>query len=529
MPTISWQRVAGGIALLGIAAAASPAAATGAYSTFECERVWGAAKGNNSIQSCIVNATQLASLFTTGKARAEVGGSLIPIAIALIIAISFPIFLALRYCADFCGSSTRRPGHFCYGGEEWDGASADTKNRAYDAADASRTRSLAYVSLVVGFVPMVLLLIGTGDIQEGYNTIFGEIFAIAGWAEQREQALRNLVFYGPIIPPLNATFLTNMRNAISNYKSGIQNANDVNRKLIDIIKSVSIVFSVVPGLSLLANAIFAAYDIRRIYPLLNSLAHFALLVLYAFIASAVLLLGIVTGRICGERDAFLAGQPSIASHYLVPVCEESGSFAPVRLALAQAAATTSVTACSKLATHCDSASPAYNASAPMKRWYCPALTNPAAQCQNETAVSNMFHGQNMVPLTGAPFSCNPSGPNPCNLRECQANCTVQADRDVANNVLVEEIKAMRIASAQRIFNLELGNCTALVRQAATYFASCGVIRTSVFYVGIGSCIFTGLFVIGMVVIFRGQKRFFKPIHVPKEASPTISTEPVPSF
>jgi hypothetical protein len=479
-------------------------------STFECEAVWPNASIDNSLISCLANATHLATLFNTTNERAEVAGTLVPLALVVIVVIWFPIFLSLRYCVDFCGSYKRRPGYFCYGGEEWDDADPETKNHHYSSADAGCLRATAYLSLFLSFIPMTLLLVGTGDIQAGYNAIFAELFEIVGWAEAKQTQIRELVTYPnstEFIPPMTNQILVDVATAVNSYDNDLRKADDINKQLIDVIKTVSIVFAILPVVSLLANALFATFDIRKCWPLVNSFFHFILLCFYAVIASAVLLLGVMTDRICGERDHALHLRPGIGTYWMVPACEANSDFAPVIDSFAYGTEISARAACQKLADHCSSASPVYNGAAPAKIFYCPLLVDPQTQCKNNTEARLQIDDSTVVLLTGG----NTCSDSPCKVRNCRQNCSDSGDRLIANEIIFSLQNADRLQAAETLFVADISNCTRVVQTTMTYFKSCGKIKTSVFFVGVGSCIFVGMFIIGMFVIFRGQKRFFKPI------------------
>merc|ERR1719197_1629621 len=129
---------------------------------------------------------------------------------------------------------------------------------------------------------MGLLFVGTGDIQSGYTTIFGEIYELVTWAETKQSELKSFVTHdnGTFFEPVNNTLITLTEAAIDGYSSDISKADADNAQYVDIIKTVSIVFAVLPVFSLLFNALFATFDIRRCLPLLNSVFHVLLLCFY---------------------------------------------------------------------------------------------------------------------------------------------------------------------------------------------------------------------------------------------------------
>lgn len=519
-----------------VASLATSAANGGSFvdaQTFECERVWPAPSANNSLVGCLVNVSHLATLFDTNAERAEIGAAIIPLAIAVVTALVFPVFLALRYCVDFCGSNKRRPTNCCYGGEEWDHVPDEVKDRFYDPQDAAIVRVMAYVTLFVSFCPMVLLLVGSGDLQTGYNSIFQEAYSIVGWAETKEREIRGLVqSNGTFVGSINQSFVDDLRAAIAGYKADLVTLNDVNTGFLSVIKTVAIIFALLPMVSICANACFAAYDVRVCWPLLNSFFHFIFLILYAFIASAALLLGVLTTRICGERNTFLAGEPSIASYYAVPLCQSSLTFAPVQAALAAARGNTSVAACLQLQANCNQASSIYSPATPERIFYCPGLTDPSTQCLSSSSAAAVIQDTSVVPLTGVPFTCDPPPGRVCGVRVCTEACSTQDSRKISVDIELRKKQAIDINRASDTFTTEVGNCTALIRKAFTELKSCSVLKSSVFFVGVGSTIFTGLFLIGFFTIFLGQKRFFKPLPVetddssPARTPQTKSIEPI---
>lgn len=492
---------------------ASTASAQIPTRTFECEKVWGSPSRNNSVTACLANSTHLQAWALGPKQVGYVVLFVIPVVCLIIVLLCCPFTVMGRYICKCCGSYRRRPDTVCCGGSEWDDESPEVKDTAYSVSSIRNTKAAAVIIFAIGLAPLVLAVNGTSLMNVSYTQFFSEALGVISWADGRSAAIRELMTVnstGRLIEPLTPELFWNMGNTTADFRLQLENAKASADPYISNANIVAICIATIPLLFLVLTVLCAVLDIRTGLPCANVCCHFIFIILYSIGAVVFLIGGFFLGNVCGERDVFLANSttPGLISYYLVPVCDHVFPFEQVKTDVTNVIGNQSLKACQNMQTICDTAT-TYNSAFPDVVYTC-SITNPQGDCPDFVAADNI--GKAMRLKSGAPVVCenNSIVETPCTLSLCGQLCN---ESTIRNNSAKASNNLQQAANGEVAFVVyvePLLSCARIYTEALRPLAVCNTLASSFFFIGGGFLGYTVLFMAGLIVLWRGQKRFFKP-------------------
>jgi hypothetical protein len=216
----------------------------------------------------------------------------------------------------------------------------------------------------------------------------------------------------------------------------------------------------------------------------------------------VLAVGLATG--CGEVQRQLDRLPGVAQWYAIPYCENLSHFDNLYTTLTSEEEGDAKNVCFNLLSYCSTTS-TYSNSDPNMYFYCPfTSSNYATVCANYAAAKVVI--QQVVAKTTSPVC----GGTACSYTSCGSDCTVSAVKTSAVTNLKLLTDSSKLASAAAIV-APFTDCNVIGNMAASSVSgACPYLRDGMWKIGF-ACFFSSiLFAIGIIVLFRGQKVFFKP-------------------
>ena len=497
--------------------------------TFRCETAWTGPSATHGTSSCLTNSTHLQLLLSDSDHVGLFVLALIPFILMLLTVVWCPLITVGRYCCNLCGSYRRRPGpdgtmEWCCPSKETDDLEEVEKNRLYPRGSVSCTKSCAIVNFVVALVPMIVMINGVAEVSSQSNAFFTAGRGVLDWSRAHIEGTRELVTVNatttPLtyVAPLNELFFTVFHSQVGLLDGSISSMEAAITGFFDDVTIFALIVALVPVAFLLITALSAVLDCRRTILCVNSVLHYVIIIGYGIAAFLFLALGMFMGDLCGERDAYLANitQPGLISWWAVPECTHQGYFNTSRDALVYARNNRSEGACNGMSQICD-ASASFDPTG-TKVYQCANLT-AAALCTDYVTARGSLDAT--VMKAGAPVRCENGTVNPsftCDVDDCAQYCNSAPVFNWAANASSELDHANRLQLSLDDHIAQLDNCSMVYLEMMTPLTNCNRLAGAFYQVGAGSFGFTVLFVVGLFVIWRGQKRFFKPERDPADNS-----------
>ncbi len=469
----------------------------------------------------------MVSTFTAADQIGFVILALIPLLLFIIGFFCCPVTTCCRYTCKCCGSYRRRPGHFCCGGAEWDKATEEEKNDEYlkdGKGSVVRTKAAAVVLLMLGFGALILSLNGTSTLNTSYTDFFTQLKGILAFIKTNSVGVRTLMTNNKtntLVPPLTESFFTDINSKIIEFNTEINDAKSSADPYIENVNLAALVIGVVPIVFLLITVICAVLDIRTCVPCINLCCHCIFFIPYSILAFVFLLFGLFFGNVCGERDLFVADRtaPGLISLAAVPLCNANLPFETIKSQINAVILDNSLKACDTMQSYCTNASVAYSLTRPQAFFACGSLRDPTTQCRDFASANTIIGSLSL--LAGAPTACinGTTVLSSCSIALCGDYCTNPTIKNASSTTT----NALHFASngylSYQLYILPLLDCAALYEVALRPLLVCDPFLTSVFSIGGAFLGFTMFFLAGMVVIWRGQKRFFKLPSTPDDEEP----------
>lgn len=507
-------------------------AACATAATFDCNQVWSGPSPNNKLADCFTNTTHVVSTLTNSQHIGYLILAIIPLVLFILVFLCWPVVTTCRYCCNCCGSSKQRPGVTCCGGSEWDMKTDDERQAAYEPSSVRNTKIMAVLDAVLGLALLVVGAVGFGQMKSSFNGLFTELESVTAYVDAQAAGIRTLLTINTttpptLIPPLTDSIFQSVDNVTASISSQLSNGKTSIDPYEEDVYIVGLILVVFPTLLLLLTALFACGNVRRCAPCLSSLVHYIFYIPVAIGAAVVFVLAMVSTDVCGERSLFLDNNtaPGLVSLAAVPLCTANFPFQTVLTDVQSVITTQAGNVCGAMLDICDG-SATYDPANPLKVFQCANLTNATADCPNFTAAT--AEQDALVLKSGAPVECvnGTTVLTPCTFTLCASYCNVTAVRDIAANGTTQLHYADNGQLAFDLYVQPLLNCDNVYVQALGPMTDCTPFAQSMYLIGASLLGFTVLLAVDMCVLWRGQKRFFKPnpAHHPpavEEDQPTL--------
>jgi hypothetical protein len=480
---------------------------------FGCEIVWGAGKNATDVASCFTLAHIQQYLVADAARAASFGFGIIAIAVAALVLLIYPVVQLARYFCGCCGGHRRRPNSSCCcGGKEWDDKTEDEKDDAYSDSEIRNARLCPIFLFLLGIGALILTLHGSSLLLGQFEQLFKEGFQILSWGDDRVTGLRTSVtIYSRqfkaymLVPPLDQSFFDSTHAVVQTYRDLLSGVKSSVKSYVEAANIVGIVISVVPSVCLAATVAFAMFDMRTFWPLINSVLHFVFVLVYGIIGGVLLVVATLFTDVCAERARFLNNQTGLGSAYLVPYCDRVAPFAPTKDMVTSTIKLRAASACENTRTICNSAS-AFNNAQPDVIYQC-GISNGTVDCPDVTSMSSKLLGLTMK--TNAPVSCTGYTTSQCTIARCADYCN-KASAQFTALLTADQVDFANAANTAYYSQVApLLDCNGILYKFFTFIESCDGVSVSFLEISIGFILFEFLFVLGIIAICRGQKRFFK--------------------
>jgi uncharacterized membrane protein len=486
--------------------------------TFRCEQVWKNASGNNQPADCISDTGHLQKVLQDDEHLPHVVWALIPLVMFIIGFLCCPLVTIGRYCCKCCGGYRRRPGHGCCGGgDEWDNATDEDKALAYPASEIRNTKICAVLLVLLGFGFVLCGIAGTSILNEAYESVFTETKGLLTWVDDQALGVRTVMTINEtqeLIPPLEEDFFDGMSTTIDDFRDKIDGFKGTADPYVENVNLAALIIAITPLIFLTITLLCAICDIRTGLPCCNVCCHYLFVILYGIFGFVFLLVALVVGDVCGEREAFLdnSDMPSLMSLSMVPLCKANLPFNATKIKIEQVVTTQAGNACKGMRQVCDS-SATWDYFNPMKVYQCPTLGSGVHKCKSFDDANKFL--LELALKTDAPVECRTdlndasTAFTPCTPVACATSCTQDEVREAMNMVVTAMHYAVNAEYAYDAYIKPLLDCVTLYSQALRPLNMCPQLEASFQLVGTSFLGFTFLFLVGLVVLWRGQKRFVK--------------------
>lgn len=487
---------------------------------FQCQEVWKAPSVNNTLAQCFINGPHLQSYFLSTPQRIVpcVFGAL-AILMSVLVLLFYPATILGRYCCGCCGSYRRRPNAgCCCKGEEWDDKEEDEKNDAYSRKSVIGVKAAAFVIFVCSVAATLVTLSGSSKLSLTYGQLFADAVGIIDWGNQKIDTVRNDVMVKDatgvkvLIPPLTDALFTDMHKVTAGFKGQILSFKAALQQYVDSGNIVGLCVSICPLAFLAVTVACAVFDVRKVVLLINSVFHYILILPCGVVGGLLLISSVLFVDASWERTNFLTNGPTapgILSYWFIPTMEAEVPFKRIRDEVSNAEFLNSKDGCFALRTICSPTAQVYDASAPKVVYKCPGLINEdGSDCSTAVVLSNFINATTMLP--GSPVTCiNTSSAADCNINRCSDACDDATVKAAATRAKIDADFGAAAKAAYLTSVSQLLNFTLITTEFLNRISVLDSLGNAFIQMGCGLWLFCFFFVAGLIVIFLGQKRFFK--------------------
>jgi len=495
------------VALLG----SQPAAAEGFLCPDPEVGGWTGPSASNSIPDCLdkgnygVNGVVAVPIF-------------FPAFIGALVVLLYPLTMCCRYTCNGCGSNRRRPGSLCCGDSQWDHVRVEKKEAQYTVEEVRRLKICALVGFTLTFVGLALTVVGHNDFTAFYDDFDSNLendiqpyYTVLSTDVQ--SGLRN-VTSGGFLAPVTVNSMAAFSTQVSSINNIIRDIKDYAEIFRATIYNGANVMAI--GVILLFGliTIYAALDVRSLFPALTSCFAFLLVLVLGIFACGLFFGHAVLTNGCEEADQQTARTPGVFQWQLVPECRSNSNFGPLISDINTVEVDFSRLACESLFALCNSSSSSNST------YYCPnaAAFPSASSCvshANVTTVMTNMYARNQgtactYPTTSSATTAPPTttGANNCTIAKCKDYCTSTTDASNATRI-VQYIAILLRVSTARTRVVELSDCNAQYDRVIKSVSKCTRGRKGMALIGAGATFNAYLSAWAIYILLRGQKRFFK--------------------
>jgi hypothetical protein len=480
--------------------------------TFRCDEVFANASASNKPAECF-EGDHASKVIFDGDHVGQAILTLVPIIIFALGLLLCPIMTAARYCCGCCGGYRRRPDGLCCGASQWDQIPEPRKNKAYTRGSIRRTKFCSCILLICAAAAIPVGIAGAARFQTNFDDIFSEVKSVLTWVDGRSNGMRTLLTInatGELIPPLTEELFQDIGKKTIDIRASIQDAKDqvdpfVGETFIGavIIFALSIMF-------LLATIGAACANLRRCVLCCNLVFHYLFFILYSIIAVVFLAAGLLVTDVCGERQLFL-NNPSakgLISLAGVPQCDANFPFERIPGQVTDVIRTQSIAACESMDSIC-SPGTTFDSSQPLEVFQCTGLTNATQDCETFASANGIASSMELKPSAPGVQCVNDSVVlTPCTLSKCGETCNDATIKNTSQTASTSLSYAANAELAYTVYVQPLLSCRVIYKEMLAPLKSCDPFVDSMFMIGGSALAMQVVFALGIMLLWRGQKRFF---------------------
>lgn len=487
-----------------------------------CETVWTKADANNDIGQCFSKIHLLAYLMTPERLVVLILGGIF-ILVGLFEFLSCPFATCFRYCCQCCGGSGRRPDSCCCGDEKWDVLTEEEVSREYSRCSVYCTKITALLVVVVSVVSIILCVVGTQQLLSSWNLFFANIADLVKFIKDKGAEIRT----GLTITNDDGTsglvfgLDPNMFNAIDSAADSIKGMfGDLQTQGDLYIKQAtdySLIVALVPVIVLVMTIVCALCNIRSFIPMINSIFCWILILIFGLVGGLFLVLTVFVVDIEAERQKVFNNSPGIVTWWLIPKMEAMNLFGTVETTVRSLEASMSRSACNQLAQICTNTRSTWLLTDPVVLFSC--NITKATNCSTVAEVN--YNLASLSVLDGSLVGCS-------NVTKQQGQCTVAVCAKTCNQTETKSLSSTLISALRNatvattvFYNIVIPflNVRTLFVSVFSRLTVLAVLAASTQAVAAGFALYTIAFMVNLVIMFRGQKRFFSyPDDLPPEQS-----------
>jgi hypothetical protein len=304
--------------------------------------------------------------------------------------------------------------------------------------------------------------------------------------------------------PVNSTTFSSIDSIIQDFQDGYNTyVNDYQTYVTNVIRIGMNCLGAIPFVFFVLMPIYASKDnCRRIWPWCTTCIYFVFAVVFSLLGVVFLVLAVGFQTSNGEVQRQYSREPGVFQWYAKPYCQDQDAFSGMVDGFGTSEQQYAADFCLALTQNC-SAGSTYNAGTPEINFVCNGLTaaNYATVCTSYATAATVVGA--MVVKTGSP-ACTT-----CTFSSCSTQCATARQRSSASSTMSLFAASLGFNRAATIAT-PLLDCNYILDLGANAVRrGCPQLRDSSYMVGFG-CFGAGLlFAIGIIVLFRGQKVFYK--------------------
>ena len=372
---------------------------------------------------------------------------------------------------------------------------------SYSKGEVSRAKHCPLLLLVLGIVFVIMTYVGSRKlvkgingvgigIQQGVDLVHGIVHSFVEGTMRTDGT--NFVSLSDFSIVLNATDSILVEYNKEKYQEWVR----LGITVADLLKYLTIL----PGVFMLLTVVAAFVHLRSCVPTFIALFLFLFALIYGTTGTAFLAAHLPVDTACGEVTAQLKREPSILQWYVVPTCEKTNLLKDL---------VSEVTALETKAAEL---------SCKATKEVCSSVADPATSLHQFSC--NLTLGENcttidqakafsdsMVVKPDANETCG--GKSSCPLCACGKDCTLPNVKEAAvagceaisDGSLVVNSFASNVAP--------LLDCNTLLDKLVVLLTPvCDELPDGFYFLGVGSSLVVFSVLFGLVLVFRGQKRWF---------------------
>ncbi|CUG07335.1 membrane-associated protein, putative [Bodo saltans] len=368
----------------------------------------------------------------------------------------------------------------------------------------------AFIICIASVGVIISIIRGASAADQGNSYLVADvqekaIDVISGLSDQIKTVLTNTSsnpssYYSPV----NDSTFSSVDNIIEKFQDGYNTyVNDYQTYVTNAIRIGMNCLGAVPFVFFILLPIYASKDdCRRIWPWCTTCIYFVFAVVFSLLGVVFLFLAVAFQTSNGEIQRQYAREPGVFQWYVKPYCQDQSAFSDMITGFNTAEQQYASSFCQALTQNCSSGA-AYDSTTPDINFVCDGLTstNYASVCTSFATATSVLGA--MVVKTGSPACTS------CTFSTCSTQCATDSERSSATTTMYLFAATAGFNRAGSIAS-PLNDCNYLLDIGANAVSrGCPQLRDSSYLVGFG-CFAAGiLFSAGIVVLFRGQKVFYK--------------------
>lgn len=473
------------------------------FSSWGCENYWTMPSSDNSVEDCVKNQDRQSQWTQWLWIPA------LPALVFAIVLVFYPIVFFCRQCCNLCGGRRRQPGVCCRCKSEWDQKSETEKDRAYTASDHCCVKCPAFVLCILSLGVIITIVRGASEAESANAYLLEDvqkntIDTFDAISDQLRVLLSNYSMSPPAYyAPVTSDTFDSISSMTGYFQDGYDtHVNDYQKYVTNAIRIGMNCLGVIPFVFFILLPIYASKNkCRRFWPCCTTCVYFFFAIVFSLLGVLFLLLAVAFDTSSGEVSRQFARKPGVFQWYVKPYCVQQAFFDSMVDGFATSEVDYASSFCEALTKNCSS-STTYDSNNPDDNFVCTVTSvNFASVCTSYTAALSVLN--NMVAKTGSPACTS------CSFASCSSSCSTATQRQTAKESMYLYVASRAFYQAQEAAS-DLLDCDYLLDLGAlSVNRGCPALRMSFFLIGFG-CFFAGLlFSIGIIILFRGQKVFYK--------------------